>query len=315
MYWLADGSWHWIAVVWITLALMFFLALLLHKLGSQSTTRTLLCNVFQDAIRYGKTKTGLQRPAWLHWLDVPKRWFYHFYIVSIFWNGVLLWLLVRTWLLGFETPEWIKSIHYLIREDSQQTSGEELSTMLALSLIWLHSVQRLVECLFVSVFSSGVIHLAQYCFGLIYYLLVGITILSYSRLDTKAFSVGDLLMQGHWGHAIGLMLYIWASIHQTRCHVILAKLRKNKSGKVINMNHVIPHGDWFENVSCPHYFAELLIYVSISIVFGLVNTTWWLVVLYVLCCQALTAALCHEFYHEKFKSYPAHRKAFIPFLF
>lgn len=35
-----------------------------------------------------------------------------------------------------------------------------------------------------------------------------------------------------WYHGLGLLMFVWASIHQQRCLVILANLRKNKSGKV-----------------------------------------------------------------------------------
>lgn len=78
--------------------------------------------------------------------------------------------------------------------------------------------------------------------------------------------------------------------------------------------HRVPSGGWFELVSCPHYLAELLIYVSLGIVSGSHALTWWLVVLYVLFNQALAAQLCHEFYTSKFQSYPQHRKAFLPYL-
>uniref|UniRef100_A0A8C9F0N8 Polyprenal reductase n=1 Tax=Pavo cristatus TaxID=9049 RepID=A0A8C9F0N8_PAVCR len=124
-----------------------------------------------------------------------------------------------------------------------------------------------------------------------------------------------LSVQIFWYHIIGIVMYVWASLHQHRCLVILANLRKSKSGEVLSLNHSIPFGDWFERVSCPHYFAELLIYISMAITFGFHNVTWWFVVMYVFFNQTLAAVLCHEFYQEKFTSYPKHRKAFIPFIF
>lgn len=86
------------------------------------------------------------------------------------------------------------------------------------------------------------------------------------------------------------------------------------SGTVETLAHKMPVGGWFELVSCPHYFAELLIYVSFSLLLGGRSLTWWLLVLYVLMNQALAAQLCHELYISKYKSYPKHRKAFIPFV-
>ncbi|XP_063776986.1 polyprenol reductase [Pseudophryne corroboree] len=300
-----------VAGVWLLLDVIFLLALFLHLLGGRSS---LCCRVFQDLIRYGKTKLG-GRPGWLRHCDLPKRWFSHFYYVSVFWNGALLGLLVWSLLLGGHMPAWIQSLINFFNKDPQhKVPGEEFSTLVALFLLWLHSLRRLVECLFVSVYSNGVIHICQYCLGIGYYFLMGITLLDHAQMENKV-TATELVLQVRWYHLLGVLLYAWASLHQHRCSVILANLRKSKSGKVRTMNHSVPTGDWFESVSCPHYFAELLIYISIAILFGLAHITLWLVVLFVLFNQSLAAILCHEFYHEKFDSYPAHRKAFIPYVF
>ncbi|KAM4049728.1 polyprenal reductase isoform 2-T2 [Anomaloglossus baeobatrachus] len=240
-----------VAGFWALLDVVFLLALFLHLIGDCSRRRAGLCSVFQDLIRYGKTKLR-GRPAWLRYFDLPKRWFWHFYFLSVIWNGALLGLLVRSSLLGVQLPQWMQLLLNFFHKDSNQK--------------------------------------------------VSVT-------------VPGLLLQLRWYHIFGALLYIWASLHQNRCHMILAGLRKDKSGKVVTLHHVMPSGDWFENVSCPHYFAELLIYISIAFLFGLTHLTWWLQVLFVLFNQSLAAILCHEFYHQKFDSYPANRKAFIPFVF
>lgn len=304
-----------VAGVWLLLDVLFLLALFVHLLGDARFWLSGLGGVFQDLIRYGKTKLG-RRPAWGRCCDLPKRWFWHFYFLSVIWNGALLGLIVRSWLQGVHLPQWIQLLLNFFHKDSEQKiSDGELSTLLALSLLWIHSLRRLLECFYVSVYSGGVIHLAQYCLGIGYYFLLGITVLDHAQLDYKNVTVPELQRQLHWYHILGCLMYIWASLHQHRCHVILANLRKNKSGKIVTMNHVMPSGDWFERVSCPHYFAELLIYISIAFLFGLTHWTWWLLVLFVLFNQSLAAILCHEFYHQKFDSYPAQRKAFIPFVF
>ncbi|KAF1590764.1 Polyprenol reductase, partial [Eudyptes moseleyi] len=272
--------------------------------------------LFQDLIRYGKTKRGCgQRPAWLRLLQVPKRWFTHFYVVSVLWNGFLLIWLFRAEFLGGSLPSWIQHVHRALGRDSQSedTGNEHSSALLVLLLLWLHSCRRLAECLWTSVFSNGVIHIVQYCFGLGYYVAVGSTVLC--QVPTNIRSGEVLSMQICWYHIVGITTYIWASLHQHRCLVILANLRKSKSGKVVSLGHSVPFGDWFERVSCPHYFAELLIYVSMAITLGFHNVTWWCVVMYVLFNQALAAVLCHEYYRKNFSSYPKHRTAFIPFVF
>lgn len=61
-----------------------------------------------------------------------------------------------------------------------------LSILLLQVLLWVHSFRRLLECLFVSVFSNGVIHIVQYAFGLGYYVLLGITVLCLNASLTQS---------------------------------------------------------------------------------------------------------------------------------
>ncbi|NWS66008.1 PORED reductase, partial [Crotophaga sulcirostris] len=307
-----------LAAGWALLAAAFLAALLLLLLrepGRQPGGAS-AADLFQDLIRYGKTKGGCgQRPAWLRLLQVPKRWFTHFYVVSVLWNGFLLICLSRAEFLRGPLPSCIQQVHYTLgREPQSEDAGNEhFSALLVLLLLWLHSCRRLAECLWTSVFSKGVIHIVQYCFGLAYYIAVGSTVLC--QVPTNIRNGKELSVRISWYHIAGVVMYLWASLHQHKCLVILANLRKTKSGQVVSLSHSVPFGDWFERVSCPHYFAELLIYVSMAITFGFRNVTWWCVVMCVLFNQALAAILCHEFYQKNFSSYPKHRKAFIPFVF
>ncbi|KAM6150345.1 polyprenal reductase [Erethizon dorsatum] len=301
--------------VWLGLAASFLLALLLQLAPPRLLPG---CALFQDLIRYGKTKlAGPARPAAYRAFDVPKRYFSHFYVISVLWNGFLLWCLTQSVFLGVPFPNWLHGL--LGTLGAAQSRGGELalSAFLVLLFLWLHSWRRLFECFYVSVFSNAVIHIVQYCFGLVYYVLVGLTVLSQVPMDGRnVYVMGkNPLMQARWFHILGMMMFIWSSVHQYKCHVILGSLRRNKAGMVIHCNHRIPFGDWFEHVSSPNYLAELLIYISMAVTFGFHNLTWWLVVTYVFFSQALSAFLSHKFYQSKFVSYPKHRKAFLPFLF
>ncbi|XP_045690573.1 polyprenol reductase isoform X2 [Phyllostomus hastatus] len=301
--------------VWLTLTAAFLLSLLLQLVPPSLLPSSAL---FQDLIRYGKTKYGgPQRPALCRFFDVPKRYFSHFYIISVVWNGFLLWCLTRSLFLGAPFPHWLHGLLRIL--EAAQVQGDELalSAFLVLVLLWLHSWRRLFECLYVSVFSSSVIHVVQYCYGFAYYVLVGLTVLSQVPMDGRnAHLLGtNLLMQARWFHVFGTMMFIWSSVHQYKCHVILSNLRKSKAGAVVHCNHRIPFGDWFEYVSSPHYLAELMIYISLAVIFGLHNLTWWLVVACVFFNQALSAFLSHRFYKSRFVSYPKHRRAYLPFLF
>lgn len=56
-------------------------------------------------------------------------------------------------------------------------SEPQLTILVMQVLLWLHSIRRLQECLFVSIFSDGVVHVVQYAFGLSYYVILGLTVL------------------------------------------------------------------------------------------------------------------------------------------
>ncbi|KAM6221409.1 polyprenal reductase [Rhynchocyon petersi] len=312
--------------LWFTLAAAFLLTLLLQLVPAGLLPD---CPLFQDLIRYGKTKhAGPQRPAACQAFDIPKRYFSHFYIVSVVWNGFLLWWFSRCLFLGAPFPDWLHDLLRILGAAQFQGDADHaafciaggelaLSSFLVMVFLWLHSLRRLFECIYVSVFSNAVIHVVQYCFGLLYYIFVGLTVLSQVPLDGRnIYVIGkNLLMQARWFHILGMIMFIWSSAHQYKCHVILSNLRRNKAGVIIHCNHRIPFGDWFEYVSSPNYLAELMIYISMAVTFGFHNVTWWLVVTYVFFSQALGAVLNHRFYKSRFVSYPKHRKAFLPFLF
>ncbi|XP_041791841.1 polyprenol reductase isoform X2 [Chelmon rostratus] len=302
-------------VLWALLALSFLVAFCAHKISTYLPRKYETCRfyvLFQDLIRYGKTKQNLKRDEWLRVFDVPKRWFWHFYAVSVGWNGLLLGLYVNVTFRNQSYPSWLTGILDILTDvPNPDSQVPQLSTLLVQLLLCLHSLRRLLECLLVSVFSDGAIHLVQYVFGLGYYVVLGLTVLCADRLGK---GTGTLFSQLDWFHVSGTALFIGASLLQHQSMVLLARLRTGKSGAVETLAHRVPKGGWFELVSCPHYFAELLIYISLSLLFGGLSLTWWLVVFYVLFNQALAAQLCHDLYIIKYESYPRHRKAFIPFV-
>lgn len=141
------------------------------------------------------------------------RWFWHFYATSVGWNGLLFVLYLNFIFRHQSYPSWLTEVlDILTGEPSSDSQGEltnhrcvkacvfsvlltlmqmfillisvvpQLSTVLALLLLCIHSLRRLLECLCVSVFSDGVIHLVQYVFGLGYYILLGLTVLCSDHL-------------------------------------------------------------------------------------------------------------------------------------
>lgn len=86
------------------------------------------------------------------------------------------------------------------------------------------------------------------------------------------------------------------------------------AGEVVSYGHKIPTGGPFEYLSCPHYFAEMLIYFAINLVQSGQSLTWWLVCAFVVINQLLMGLINHQWYRAEFRLYPSHRKAVIPFL-
>lgn len=299
-------------IIWLLLALCFGAAFCLNKFSVKLPNR--VEHVFQDFIRYGKTKENIKRASWQLVFDLSKRYFYHFYVVSVMWNGLLLLFSIRSVVMSEAFPDWIIDVLGSLTGRSRGAWNEiHLSTLLLQVLLWVHTLRRLLECLFVSIFSDGVINVVQYAFGLSYYIILGLTVLCTNDSLPQSESV-SFFNQLTWYHVVGTLLFFWASFLQHQSLSLLAKMRTDSSGKVETLAHKMPCGGWFELVSCPHYLAELLIYAAMCVCCGCASLTWWMVVLYVLCNQALAAQLCHEYYRSKFKTYPHHRKAFIPFV-
>ncbi|KAF9620756.1 hypothetical protein IFM89_014360 [Coptis chinensis] len=90
-----------------------------------------------------------------------------------------------------------------------------------------------------------------------------------------------------WLQWIGAAICIWGWIHQHSCHAILGSLREHKEQ---TDEYVIPHGDWFEIVSCPHYLAEIVIYAGLLVASGGSDPTIWLLFGFVVINLVFTAA-------------------------
>lgn len=115
-------------------------------------------------------------------------------------------------------------------------------------------------------------------------------------------------------HMIGVILFLWSSYIQFDSHRILANLRKNTKGRIYTTKHSIPRGKWFELVSCPHYMAEIMIYLAITIVLGGRSLTWWMVFGFVALNQIFVGKFNHTWYLKKFKNYPKTRRAIVPYV-
>ena len=86
-------------------------------------------------------------------------------------------------------------------------------------------------------------------------------------------------------------------------------IRLRKPGET---GYVIPSGGLFEWVSCPNLLGEIIEWIGFALLSwslpGLAFAFWTIANL------APRAWAHHRWYHEKFRAYPANRKALIPFI-
>ena len=130
---------------------------------------------------------------------------------------------------------------------------------------------------------------------------------------TCSVSVSLFMIRPH--QILAIAVFAWSSWHQYRCHKILALLRtQNNDGKTHEKRlYDIPHGDWFQFCSSPHYLAEILIHFSLFLLLGLSNVYSLLSLATSTLNLLHTARLNHAWYYKSFRLYPK-RCALIPFV-
>ncbi|KAF2616043.1 hypothetical protein F2Q70_00010569 [Brassica cretica] len=134
--------------------------------------------------------------------------------------------------------------------------------------------------------------------------------ISSSEFDLLSFL--SPLMKLGWCQLIGGAIFLGGWLHQRRCHAILGPLRKSPSQA---KEYIIPHGDWFEIVSSPHYLAEIVLYMGLLIASGGTDVTIWLLFGFVVGNLTVAAGETHRWYLRKFENYPANRSAIFPYVY
>lgn len=82
----------------------------------------------------------------------------------------------------------------------------------------------------------------------------------------------------------------------------------------LTYEHLIPSGGWFEKISCPHYFSEIVIYIGLVMI-TLFDTAFLIILLWVFVNQVIAGKMSHDWYLKEFREkYPRHRKAIFPCL-
>ncbi|CAN8271360.1 unnamed protein product [Cochlearia groenlandica] len=266
---------------------------------------------------------------------VPQRFFAHFYIIGVAWTTLLL---ATTSIYAFKTaaisPE---ELHSTPIEHRFKVSR----AVFLLLLMETQVLRRLIESIYLFKYSpSAKMHIFGYLAGIFFYTAAPLSLCLNVAPEVSRFvvnqvvefittkkgynnnnklssefnvllSISPLMKLGslQW---IGGTIFLWGWIHQLRCHAILGSLRKNPSQ--VN-EYIVPHGDWFEIISCPHYLAEIVLYFGLLVASGGGDITIWLIFCFVVGNLTLAARETHQWYIRKFENYPANRCAIFPYAY
>ncbi|KAG2203361.1 hypothetical protein INT47_010059 [Mucor saturninus] len=189
-------------------------------------------------------------------LIVPKHYFSHFYVIGL--AFALFSAIELTYLQLCHQPFLlIRVLKYDNMEGTQRL--DKHACIVGLIMMTLHLTRRVYESFWIEKPSkTATMHFSHYLIGLGFYgamvfgtWLEGLSSLGKPQVETHLFST-----------MVAIILFVYASIHQHNCHVILASLRKDTDS-----GYTIPRGDWFEWLVTPHYFADILVYLSLCILY------------------------------------------------
>lgn len=247
---------------------------------------------------------------------VPQSWFTHFYVTAIISTSSLLCVAAGR----------IDATSSGTLSDGRRI--REVTNVVLLLLMEAQALRRFYESCCVSRYSPAArMHAVTYLVGISYYVATPLSLISHQDGDFDFFSARPppllppttvfftLWRSAKWWHWLGAAVFAWGSVHQHRCHAILAALRSSSNKGVDSRSgYGVPRGDWFQLVSCAHYLAEIVIYAGLVIASGGQEITVWLVLCWVVANLSIAAVETHVWYVAKFPDYPRTRRAIIPLL-
>ncbi|KAJ2689152.1 hypothetical protein IWW39_001706 [Coemansia spiralis] len=269
---------------------------------------------------------------------VPKNLFTQFYCVGAIISGLLT-IDTIAWCNSQATPElsgadqrffghrYLLFEQWLFGGSSQSRvpiADPSRLAVLSLVLFTIHVLIRLKECVYDQPLTDARMHIGQYAVGIVFYVVTPLAVVADSYYPP------GWGLQSSWTVPVGIAIFIYASIHQWRCHQILYGLRRRgldakstgpdststSQGSSARLDsYAIPTGDLFKYVSCPHFLCEILIYISIWLASACQATTLLWVIGWTAINLGITARESQQWYRARFGArYPRDRRALVPFV-
>eukprot|EP00953_Heterococcus_sp_UTEX-ZZ885_P013341 7625-Heterococcus_DN1.PRE.1 len=183
-------------------------------------------------------------------MTVPKAWFTHFYVFGAVVNAAGLYVL------------WLKMmpVEACAKASQRLTFEVQLSAV----LFELHLIRRAVECYTVHSFQGSQMHALVYVLGLAHYVLVALTFAT-EGCEHAIPTLPQALQLMTVRHAAGIALFVVGNLEQNRAHKHLASLRAPTAAATAAGGYSLPTEGWFQQIDCPHYFWEIMIYSSLIV--------------------------------------------------
>ncbi|KAG0474315.1 hypothetical protein HPP92_014001 [Vanilla planifolia] len=233
---------------------------------------------------------------------VPQRFFFHFYVVAVLLTTCLV---LSTWFYAYKKmiPFSSESLQFAtvpnhliggshpfsIQKSTSAPVKHEFEYLGTHAFNWLLSWLIFYTVAPLSLGSRCIPEVLDYVSSQI----IEFSVRSHSQRPKVEFfwreALKPLLNMG-WCQWFGAVLFLWGWMHQLQCHAILGSLRKQRSAD----EYILPKGDWFEFVSCPHYLAEIIIYAGILLASGGLDLTVWLLFFFVVSNLVFAAAETHR---------------------
>jgi len=260
--------------------------------------------------------TFLQRDIFL----IQKRYFICFYVFGI------VHLLILASFLSTEPR----------RAAGDHRAAFDVLERPTIAVIALHLIRRVYECIFVHQWKfDSKMHVSAFLLGMFHYFLLPLVFVEVPSCWREASTSDDAVLGGErlsqstqW-RPMTILVFgfcMWAQYQQYRHHALLALFRSSSSYSEAATCHgvgiyALPRGGWFQLVSCPHYLAEILIYLSLTILTELERQPnndnsflSWLLLLWVTVNLSVSALESHAWYEQRFPDYSKlGRRAIIPF--
>nr|CAD7573760.1 unnamed protein product [Timema californicum] len=143
---------------------------------------------FKQTFRFGKFAYQGE-PSQLAPIEVPKRWFRHFYVFAAAYTSVITLVTFQLYFVSgtFTLSPAFSFVLDLLASDDRTVKVSAVSCFLSLCLLTIHSWHRLYETWFISVFSDSRINILHYAVGYAHYIGAVAAILAESPgfTDTK----------------------------------------------------------------------------------------------------------------------------------